>query len=62
MGYKVPLKCITYFLAILYVNVNVNYYKTTRVWKEGGKLLTNVYARGDKLPIKYINAKKCEVL
>jgi hypothetical protein len=61
MGYKVPSKCITNFLGVLYINVNVKSYKTTRVWKEGGKLLMNVYARGDKLPIKYINAKKCQV-
>jgi hypothetical protein len=46
MGYKVPSKCITDFLKVLYVNVNVKSYKTTMVWKEGGKLLTNIYARG----------------
>jgi hypothetical protein len=34
------------FLGVLYVNVNVKFYKTTRVWNEGGKLFTNVYARG----------------
>jgi hypothetical protein len=43
MGYKVPSKCIIDFLGVLYVNVKA--YKTTRVWKEGGKLLTNVYVR-----------------
>jgi hypothetical protein len=62
MGYKVPSKCITNFLGVLYVNINVKSYKTTRVWKDSGKLLMNVYAKGDKLPIKYINVKKCEVL
>jgi hypothetical protein len=43
MGYKVPSKCITSFLEILYVNVNAKFYKTTRVWKKDGKLLMNVY-------------------
>jgi hypothetical protein len=43
MGYKVPSKCITFFLEILYVNVNGKSYKTTKVWKEGDKLLTSVY-------------------
>jgi hypothetical protein len=46
MGYKLPSKCIIDFLGVLYVNVNVKSYKTTKVWKEGGKLFTNVYARG----------------
>jgi hypothetical protein len=47
MQYKVPSKCIKIFLGILYVNVNAKAYKTTMVyWKEGGKLLKNVYARG----------------
>jgi hypothetical protein len=45
MQYKVPSKCIANFLRVFYVNENVKSYKTTRVWKEGGKLLTNVYAR-----------------
>jgi len=30
-------------LEILYVNVNAKFYKTTGVWKKGGKLLMNVY-------------------
>jgi hypothetical protein len=46
MGYKVPSKCIINFLKVLYVNVNGKSYKTTRVWKGGGQLPTNVYARG----------------
>jgi hypothetical protein len=46
MGYKVPSKCITYFFEVLDVNVNVKSYKTMGVWKGGGKLLMNVYAKG----------------
>ncbi len=45
MGYKVPSKCVTKNFKILYVNVNAKSYKTTWLWKKGGKLLMNVYEK-----------------
>ncbi len=44
MQYKVLSKCINFFLRVCYVNVNAKAYKTIGVyWKEGGKLLMNIY-------------------
>jgi len=53
MRYKVLSKCINFFLRVCYVNVNAKAYKTTGVyWKEGGKLLRNIYMqKGVKLII-----------
>jgi hypothetical protein len=42
MRYKM-LQMHCKFLGVLYVNAKS--YKSTRVWKEGGKLLINVYVR-----------------
>jgi hypothetical protein len=57
MRYKVPSKCIADFFRVFYVNVNVKSYKTTRVWKEGDKLFTNVYKR-----VTNSSSMQCKIL